>query len=131
MISHGLPDKIVGKSEIARDDFSTITNDKIVGRSKLGAFAEEFKLRHQTVYCHDRMENIKKKKKNCCLTLSQKNILDSSKLKEFADDNFKFNKHDRKISYPLGNIVKKGKIARYNQFLLFPQCFQMTCTVDT
>ena len=67
MISHGLPDKIVGKSEIAHDDFSTITNDKIVGRSKLGAFAEEFKLRHQTVYCHDRMENIKKKKEKLLL----------------------------------------------------------------
>ena len=27
-------------------------------------------------------------------------------------------------------IVGKGEIARYQQFLLFPQCFQKTCTVD-
>ena len=25
----------------------------------------------------------------------------------------------------------KGEIARYEQFLLFPQCFQKTCTSDT
>ena len=25
----------------------------------------------------------------------------------------------------------KGKIARYKQFFLFPQCFQKTCTADT
>ena len=24
-----------------------------------------------------------------------------------------------------------GEIARYEQFLLFPQCFQKTCTADT
>ena len=26
------------------------------------------------------------------------------------------------------NAVGKGEIARYEQFLLFPQCFQKTCT---
>ena len=25
------------------------------------------------------------------------------------------------------NIVEKGEIARYEQFLLFPQCFQKAC----
>ena len=29
------------------------------------------------------------------------------------------------------NTVEKGEIARYEQFLLFPQCFQKTCTADT
>ena len=29
------------------------------------------------------------------------------------------------------NIARKGEIARYEQFLLFPQCFQKTSTVDT
>ena len=29
------------------------------------------------------------------------------------------------------NTVRKGEIARYEQFLLFPQCFQKTCTADT
>ena len=46
-------------------------------------------------------------------------ILDSSKLKEFADNNFKFDKNGRKLE----NTVGKGEIARYEQFLLCPQCF--------
>ena len=29
------------------------------------------------------------------------------------------------------NTVGKGEIARYEQFLLFPQCFQNICTTDT
>ena len=28
------------------------------------------------------------------------------------------------------NIVRKGEIARYEQFLLFPQCFQKLSVVD-
>ena len=57
-------------------------------------------------------------------------ILDSSKLKEFADDNFKFGEKSRKFSERVENTVGKGEIARYEQFLLFPQCFQKTLTVD-
>ena len=51
-------------------------------------------------------------------------ILDSSKLKEFPDDNFKFDENGRKFSKRAENTVGKGEIARYEQFLLFPQCFQ-------
>ena len=29
------------------------------------------------------------------------------------------------------NTAGKGEIARYEQFLLFPQCFQKCCTADT
>ena len=29
------------------------------------------------------------------------------------------------------NTVGKGEIARYEQFLLFSQCFQKACTADT
>ena len=29
------------------------------------------------------------------------------------------------------NIAGKGEIASYQQFLLFPQCFQKTCIADT
>ena len=29
------------------------------------------------------------------------------------------------------NTVGKGEIARYEQFLLFPQYFEKTCTADT
>ena len=58
-------------------------------------------------------------------------ILDSSKLKEFADDNFKLDENGGKLSKRVENTVGKGEIARYEQFLPFPQCFQMTCTADT
>ena len=58
-------------------------------------------------------------------------ILDSSKLKEFADDNFEFDENDRKVSMWVENTVGKGEIARYEHFLLFAQCFQRTCTADT
>ena len=51
-------------------------------------------------------------------------ILDSSKLKEFADNNFKFDENGRKLTKQVENTVGKGEIARYEQFLLFPQCFQ-------
>ena len=61
----------------------------------------------------------------------KRQILDSSKLKEFADDNFKFVENDRKLSKQVENAVWKGEIARYEQFLLFPQSFQDTCTADT
>ena len=56
----------------------------------------------------------------------------ASKLKEFADDNFSFDENGRKFSSHLvENTVGKGEIARYEQFLLFPQCFQKTSTADT
>ena len=29
------------------------------------------------------------------------------------------------------NSVGKGEIARYEQYLIFPQSFQKTCTADT
>ena len=58
-------------------------------------------------------------------------ILDSSKLKEFADDNFKFDENDRKLSKCVENTLGKGEFARYEQVLLFPQCFQRTFTANT
>ena len=58
-------------------------------------------------------------------------ILDSSKLKEFADDNIKFDDNGGKFSEREENTVGKGEIARYEQFLLFPQCFLKTCSADT
>ena len=47
-------------------------------------------------------------------------MLDSSKLKEFAEDNFKFDENGRKLSKQVENTVGKGEIARNKQFLLFP-----------
>ena len=51
-------------------------------------------------------------------------------MREFADDNFKFDENSRKFSKPVENAVGKGEIARYEQFLLFPQCFQKTFNGD-
>ena len=65
------------------------------------------------------------------LTLSQTKNLDFTILKEIADDNFKFDENGKKFSKLVENTVGKGEIARYEQFLLFPQCFQNTCTAVT
>ena len=46
---------------------------------------------------------------------------------EFADNNFKFDENGRKLSKRLEYTVRKGEIACYEQFLLFPQCFQKAC----
>ena len=56
--------------------------------------------------------------------------LDSTKLKEFADNNFEFDENGRKFSKWVKNTVGKGEIALYEQFLLFPHCFQKTCAED-
>ena len=58
------------------------------------------------------------------LTLPKRQILDPSKLKEFAEDNFRFDENGGKFFKWVENTVEKGEIARYEQFLLFPQCFQ-------
>ena len=51
-------------------------------------------------------------------------MLDSSKLKEFADYNFKLDKNGRKLSKRVENTVGKGEIARHEQFLLFHSVFK-------
>ena len=64
------------------------------------------------------------------LTLPKRQFFYSSKLKEFADDNFKLDENGTKMSRRVENTVGKGEIARYEQFLIFPQCFQKTCPAD-
>ena len=61
----------------------------------------------------------------------KRRILDSSKLKEIADNSFEFDEFGRKFSKQVENTAGKGEIAPYEQFLLFPQCFQKSCTADT
>ena len=46
------------------------------------------------------------------------------KLKEFADDNFKFNENGKNFSKLVKNKAEKREIARYEQFLRFPHCFK-------
>ena len=61
------------------------------------------------------------------LTITRRQILDWSKLKQSADDNFKSDENSRKFSKRVENTVGKGETASYEQFLLFPQCFQNAC----
>ena len=56
------------------------------------------------------------------LPFPKQQILDSSKLKEFADNNFKCDENGRKFSKQVENAVGKGEIALYEKFLLSPQC---------
>ena len=61
----------------------------------------------------------------------KRQILDSYEQKQFADDNFKFMKMEKSSPKWVENTVGKGEIARYEQFLLFLQCFQKTRSADT
>ena len=49
--------------------------------------------------------------------------IDTSRLKEFAEDNFKFDENSGKFSERVENPMGKGEIAHYEQYLLFPQRF--------
>ena len=55
---------------------------------------------------------------------NKKKILDWSKLKELADDNFYLVQIMIYVFDRVENIVGKGENAGYQHFLLFPQCFQ-------
>ena len=70
--------------------------------------------------------NATEKKKNP----TKQQILDLSKLKEFADHNYRFDENDRNLFKRVQKTVGKREIARYKQFLLFPRCIQKTCTAD-
>ena len=66
------------------------------------------------------------------LPFPKQKILDSSKLKEFAVGNFTHDENGRKFFKLEENTVgEKREIACYEQFLLFSQCFQKTCTKHT
>ena len=54
-----------------------------------------------------------------CLLFPKRQMLDSSKLKEFAEGAFKFDKNGRNFLKREENTVGKGEIACYEQFLLF------------
>ena len=57
-------------------------------------------------------------------TFPKQHILNSSNLKQSADNNFKFDENRRKFSKRVENTVGNGEIARDEQYLLFPQRFQ-------
>ena len=83
---------------------------------------------------HSNLQILEKKTKNVLengwwmpAQVTRRQILDPSKLKEFADDNFKLEENGRKVSKRVENTVRKVEIARFEQFLLFSQCFQKAC----
>ena len=97
---------------------------------------------HVLIFLHVCHHDKKKSESNCCCPLREysdyywserfpnQQILDSSKVKEFADNIFKFDENVRRLSKQVENTLGKGEIACYKQFLLFPQCFQKPCTAD-
>ena len=56
-------------------------------------------------------------------------FLDSSKVKEFADNMSEFDENGR-VLQRVENTVRKGELAHDKQFLFFPKCFQKACSAD-
>ena len=53
----------------------------------------------------------------------KRQVLDSSKFTQFADEKYKFDENGRKFSKRVENTLGKGEMARYEQFLIFPTVF--------
>ena len=64
-------------------------------------------------------------------TLSQTTNFRPFQFQTLQTDNFKFDENSRKFSKRVENTVGKGEIARYEQFLLFPQCFKKILLLQT
>ena len=70
------------------------------------------------------------KSKYPSLTLSQIPNFRLLQIEIVCRRQFQFDENGRKFSNWVENTVGKGEIAGYKQFLVFPQCFQKTCTAD-
>ena len=69
----------------------------------------------QDFYCAD----LKAKRQTLLFNpFAKQQILDASKLKEFAEENFKFDENGRKLSKCVENTVGKGEIACYEKLLV-------------
>ena len=80
-------------------------------------------VRQNAALCGNRLSTPNEVMRSFWLTHSQTTNFRLSQTEEFADDNFKFDENGRKFSKWVESTVEKGEIARYEQFLLFPQCF--------
>ena len=91
----------VGNGEIAPFPtvFSTCLDNFLTFSS-----ANSFSLEESKICCLVNVLNIS-------INLSKTKILDSSKLRAFADDNFKFDKNGRKFSKGVEKTVGKGETA--------------------
>ena len=62
----------------------------------------------------------------------KRQILNSSKLKVFADNHSKWDEYGEKLcKNGRKRCGEKGEIVHYEQFLLFPRYFQKICASDT
>ena len=64
--------------------------------------------------------------RNIAELVLKRQVLDSSKLREFADDNFKLDENGGKFSKRVENTVGKGKIARDSNFSFSHTVFKRT-----
>ena len=64
------------------------------------------------------------------LTLSHTTNFRRVQTERVCRHNFKFDEKGIKFPKWIENTVGKGEIAHYEQFLLFPQCFQKACKAD-
>ena len=46
------------------------------------------------------------------------------------EERVRFDENGREFTERVENTREQGEIAYYEQFLLFPQCFQRNCTAD-
>ena len=68
---------------------------------------------------------------SCTITFRLVNPFPDDKFRLFQTERVcKFDENVGKFSKREENTGGKGEIAHYEQFLLFPQCFLKTCTVD-
>ena len=65
------------------------------------------------------------------LTLFQTTQFELIQTERVCRRQFKFVENGRKFSKQVESTVEKGETALYEQFFLFPRCFQKTCTLDT
>ena len=65
------------------------------------------------------------------LTLSQTRNFRLFQTERVCRRQFKFDENSRKFSKWVENTAGKGEVARYEQFLLFPQFFQKPYIADT
>ena len=81
-----------------------------------------------------RVENIVVKEKKMlvtiCLTHSQTTNFIPFQIERVCRRNFEVEGNGGRFFEMVENTVGKGEIARYKQFLLFPQCFLKICTAD-
>ena len=65
------------------------------------------------------------------LTLSQTTNFRLFQMLRLCRQQFQIGRKWQNVIKKGRNTVGKGEIAGYKQFLLFPQCFQKTCSTDT